>query len=183
MARRAGLCATVVVAGSSLLWLLLVAGIMTGPAQAYRGSAVSVQVAATVSPQATPTQTTSTKGKPTKQGASVQNDQVRTWVMLSLLVVGCAVVLTFVGFMLWFGGLLPWHRREQQVRFVSRGRERAWLLLGAVVFVGVLWAIAPVLGWPVWARVVLTGLAAALPWIVPELRARGAQDDTRVRLV
>jgi len=68
-------------------------------------------------------------------------------------------------------------------RFVGRGRERAlWLLLAAVLFV-VLWAIAQVLGWPLWARAVFAGLAAAAPLVIAELRARAGQDDTWARLV
>lgn len=108
MGRKAGLCATVVVVMSSLLWLVLVAGIMTRPAQAYQGSAVSVEVTATDSPQATPT-----KGQTAQQEQSVQNEQVPFWVTLSLLLIGCAVLLAVLGFMLWIGGLVPWHRRSQ----------------------------------------------------------------------
>ena len=174
MGHRAGLCATVVVVASSLLWLLLVVGIVPGSAQAYRGSAVSVRIAATVSPQATPT-----TGQPAQQGKSVQNEQIPSWVTL----IGGAVLLAVLGFMLWIGRLLPWHRRERQVRFVSRGRDRAWWLLGAAMLVAVLWAIAQVLEWPVWLQVVLAGLAAAVALIVPELRARGTEDDTRARLL
>ncbi len=107
MGRQAGLCATGVVVASSLLWLLLVAGMVTGPAQANRGSALSVQVAATVSPQATPTQ-----GQPAPQGKTVQNEQVPSWVTLGLLVISGAVLLAVFGFMLWIGGLLPWHRQR-----------------------------------------------------------------------
>jgi len=178
MGRQAGLCATVVVVASSLLWLVLVAVIVPGSAQAYRGSTVSMQVAATISPQATPT-----KRQPAPQGKTVQNEQVPSWVTLSLLLIGCAVLLAVLGFMLWIGGLLPWHRRGRRVGFVSRGRERAWWLVGAAVLAAVLWAIAQVLKWPVGLQVVLTVLAAAVALIVPELRARGAQDDTRERLL
>ena len=68
-------------------------------------------------------------------------------------------------------------------RFAGRGRERSWWLLLAAALAVVLWAIAQVLGWPIWARAVLAGLAAAVAVIVPELRARFGQDDTRARLV
>jgi tetratricopeptide (TPR) repeat protein len=57
------------------------------------------------------------------------------------------------------------------------------LLLLAAVLAAVLWAIAQVLGWPVWARAVLAGLAAVTAVIIPELRARFEQDDTRTRQV
>src|SRR5207248_1472373 len=116
------------------LWLLLVTGIVTGPVQAQRGSAVSVPVAATVSPQARPT-----KRPPTQGGRTVQNEQFPSWVTLSLLLIGGAVLLAVLGFMLWFGAPLPWHRQGRRVRFVSRGRERAWWLPGAAVLVAVLW--------------------------------------------
>lgn len=68
-------------------------------------------------------------------------------------------------------------------RFVTRGRERSLWLLLAVVLAAVLWAMAQVLGWPVWARAVLSGLAAAAPLIVSEWRARAEQDHTRARLL
>ncbi len=71
----------------------------------------------------------------------------------------------------------------QRPRFVTRGRERSWWLLLAAVLAAVLWAIAQVLGWPLWARMVLSGLAAAAPLVVSELRARAGQDDTLARLV
>jgi tetratricopeptide (TPR) repeat protein len=72
---------------------------------------------------------------------------------------------------------------ERRVRFTGRGRKWPRLLLLAAVLATVLWAIAQVLGWPVWARAVLAGLAAVAAVIVPELRARFEQDDTRTRLV
>jgi hypothetical protein len=71
----------------------------------------------------------------------------------------------------------------RRVRFGGRGRERAWWLLAAAVLFAVLWAIAQVLAWPLWARVTLAGLAAAAALVVPELRARFKQDDTRAALV
>jgi uncharacterized protein len=71
----------------------------------------------------------------------------------------------------------------QRPRFVSRGRERSWWLLVAGVLAVGLWAMAQVLGWPVWARAVLSVLAAAVPLVVSELRARAGQDDTLTRLV
>jgi hypothetical protein len=110
MGHRAGRCATLVVVVSTLLWFLLVTGIMKGPVQAQRGSTVSVQVAATVSPQATPT-----KGQPTQQGKTVQNEQIPSWVTLSLFLIGCAGLLAVVVFMLWSGELLPWHRQRQPI--------------------------------------------------------------------
>lgn len=69
----------------------------------------------------------------------------------------------------------------RRVRFT--GRERSWWLLLAAVLAAVLWAIAQVLGWPVWARAVLAGLAAAVPLVILELRARAGQDETRAQLV
>ena len=71
----------------------------------------------------------------------------------------------------------------RRVHFASRGRERAWWLLVAAVLAAVLWAIAQVLGWPLWTRALLAGLAAAAVVIVPELRAWFGQSDTRIRLV
>src|SRR5260370_5728918 len=68
----------------------------------------------------------------------------------------------------------------RRVRFAGRGRERSWWLL---LLPGVLWAVAQVLGWPLWARAVLVGLAAAAPLVVAEVRAWFGQDDTRARLV
>lgn len=154
MGRKAGLCATVVVVASSLLWLLLVGAIVPGPAQAYRGSAVSVQVAATVNPQATPT-----KRQPAPQG-TVQNEQVPSWVTLSLMVIGCAVLLAVLGFMLWIGGLLPWHRQSQPAGW---GYEVLLALLAALAAVV---ALAPqviaVFTPPIWVRIVLVALAFVL---------------------
>ncbi len=71
----------------------------------------------------------------------------------------------------------------RRARFVGRGRERVLWLLGAALLIAVLWAIAPVLGWPLWVRAVLSGLAAAAAVTVPELRARFGQDDTRALLM
>ncbi len=71
----------------------------------------------------------------------------------------------------------------RRVRFAGRGREWSWWLLLAAVLAAVLWAIAQELGWPVWARVVLAGLAAAVPLVVSELRDRAGQDDTRAQLL
>src|SRR5260221_669518 len=91
---------------------------------------------------------------------------------------------------------LEWHRPERgalrrahqmksgrRPRFVTRGRERSLWLLLAVVLAPVLWTMAQVLGWPVWARAVLSGLVAAAPLIVSEWRARAEQDHTRARLL
>ena len=66
---------------------------------------------------------------------------------------------------------------SQLTRHMGRGRERAWWLLAAAMVFAVLWAVAQVLQWPVWARAVLGGLAAAAALVVPELRARYKQDD------
>ena len=74
-------------------------------------------------------------------------------------------------------------KQGRRARFASRGRERAWWLLGAAMLVAVLWAIAQVLGWPLWVQAVLAGLAAAVALVIPELRTRAGQDDTRARLV
>ncbi len=68
-------------------------------------------------------------------------------------------------------------------RFGGRGRERAWWLLAAAVLFAVLWAVAQALKWPGWALAVLGGLAAAAALVMPELRARFKQDDTRAALV
>src|SRR5258708_35624097 len=155
MGHRAGLCATVVVVASSLLCLLLVAGIVTGPAQAQRGSAVSVRIAATVSPQATPP-----KGQPAHQGKPVQNEQVPSWVTLSLLLVGCAILLAALGFLLWIGGLLPWHRRSQPAGW------RYEVLLALLAALASVVALAPqvfaVFTPPIWGRIVLVALAVVL---------------------
>jgi transposase len=51
------------------------------------------------------------------------------------------------------------------------------------VLFAVLWAVAQVLAWPLWARASLAGLAAAAALVVPELRARFQQDDTQAALV
>ena len=71
----------------------------------------------------------------------------------------------------------------RRARFGGRGRERAWWLLAAAVLFAVLWAVAQVLAWPLWARVTLAGLAAAAVVVVPEFRARFKQDDIRAALV
>ncbi len=172
MGRQAGLCATVVVVASSLLWLLLVAGMVTRPAQAYRGSAVSVQVAATVSPQATPT-----KGQLAPQGKTVQNEQVPSWVTLSLLVIGGAVLLAVLGFMLWIGGLLPWHRQSQPAGW------RYEVLLALLAALAAAVALAPqvfaVFTPPMWVRIVLFVLAGVLALAVPVVRLRSTQLEKR----
>jgi hypothetical protein len=71
----------------------------------------------------------------------------------------------------------------RRARFRGRGKERAWWLLAAAALFAMLWAIAQVLEWPVWARATLAGLAAVATLAVPELRARFKQDDTRAALV
>src|SRR5438552_3787606 len=74
-------------------------------------------------------------------------------------------------------------KQGQRVRFTDRGRERLWgLLVAAVLAAGVLWAVAQVLGWPLWARAVLAGLAAAPP-VVGALRAWFGQSERRKRLL
>jgi len=168
MGRQAGLCATVVVVGSSLLWLLLVVGIVPGSAHAQRGSAVSVRIAATVSPQATPT-----KGQPAQQGKTVQNEQVPSWVTLSLLLTGCAVLLAVLGFMLWIGGLLPWHRRGQPAGW------RYEVLLAALAALAAAVALAPqffaVFTSPLWVRIVLLVLAFVLVLAGAVVKLRSTQ--------
>ena len=168
MGHRAGLCATVVVVASSLLWLLLVVGIVPGSAQAYRGSAVSVRIAATVSPQATPT-----KGQPAQQGKTVQNEQVPSWVTLSLLLTGCAVLLAVLGFMLWIGGLLPWHRRGQPAGW------RYEVLLALLAALAAVVALAPqvfnVVTLPIWVRILLLALAVVLALAGPVVKLRSTQ--------
>ena len=170
MGHRAGLCATVVVVASSLLWLLLVAGIVTGPAQAQRGSAVSVRIAATVSPQATPT-----KGQPAHQGKPVQNEQVPSWVTLSLLLVGCAILLAALGFLLWIGGLLPWHRRSQPAGW------RYEVLLALLAALASVVALAPqvfaVFTPPIWVRIVLVALAVVLALATAVVKLRSTQRE------
>jgi TPR repeat protein len=71
----------------------------------------------------------------------------------------------------------------RRARFSGRGRERAWWLLAAAVLVAVLGALAQLLAWPLQVWLALTGLAAAAALVVPELRARFKQDDTRAALV
>ena len=71
----------------------------------------------------------------------------------------------------------------RRARFGGRSRERAWWLLAAAVLFAVLWAVAQVLAWPVWARAVLGGLAAAAVLVVPELRARFKQEDELAALL
>jgi tetratricopeptide (TPR) repeat protein len=71
----------------------------------------------------------------------------------------------------------------RRARFVGRGRERALWLLGAAVLIAVLWAVAQPLKWPLWAQVVLAGLAAAAALIIPELRARSDWKIVGERLV
>jgi tetratricopeptide (TPR) repeat protein len=165
MGQRAGLCATVVVVGSSLLWLLLVAGIVTGPAQAQRGSAVSVRIAATVSPQGTPT-----KEQPAQQGT---NEQAPSWVTLSLLLIGCTVLLAVLGFMLWIGGLLPWHRRGQPAGW--RYEVLLALLAALAAVVALASQIFNVFSFPIWVRIVLLALAVVLALAGPVLKLRSTQ--------
>jgi hypothetical protein len=58
--------------------------------------------------------------------------------------------------------------RGRRPRFGGQGREPVGWLLAAVVLFGVLWAVAQVLGWPLWVRVTLVGLAAAS--LLPRIR-------------
>src|SRR5215469_10695948 len=74
-------------------------------------------------------------------------------------------------------------KQGRRVRFASLGHVQSWWLLFAAALAAVLWVIAQVLGWPVWVRAVLAGLAAAVPLIVAELRAWLEQRDTRAQLV
>ena len=74
-------------------------------------------------------------------------------------------------------------KQGRRVRFANRGHVRSWWLLLAAVLAAVLWAIAQVLGWPVWARAVLAGLAAVMTVIIPGVRAWFGQIVTRERLV
>src|SRR5215472_17684887 len=74
-------------------------------------------------------------------------------------------------------------KQGRRVRFADRGPVRPWWLLFAASLAAVLWAIAQVLGWPLWARAVLAGLTAAVPLIVAELQAWLGQRDTRAQLV
>ena len=173
MDRKAGLCATIVVVISSLLWLLLVTGIVTRPVQAYRGSAVSVEDAATVSSQATPTQALSTKGLPTQQGTSVQNEQVPSWVMLILLLISCAILLALLSFVLWIGGLVPWHRKSQPAGWRYEVLLALLAALAALIALAVqfLAAFTP----PIWVRIVLFIPAGALVLAVPVVRLRSTQ--------
>ena len=71
----------------------------------------------------------------------------------------------------------------RRARFGGRGRERAWWLLAAAVLFAVLGAVAQALKWSGRAMAVLGGLAVAAALVVPELRARFKQDDTRAALV
>jgi tetratricopeptide (TPR) repeat protein len=74
-------------------------------------------------------------------------------------------------------------KQRRRVRFAGRGHVQPWWLLLAAALAAVLWTIAQVLGWPLWARAVLAGLAAAVPLIVAELQAWLGQRDTRAQLV
>jgi tetratricopeptide (TPR) repeat protein len=143
---------------------------VTRPAQAYQGPAVFVEVAATVSPQP---QATPTKGQPARQGETVQNEQVPSWVTLSLLIIGCAVLLAALGFMLWIGGLLPWHRQSQPAGW---SYEVLLALLAALVtLVALALPFLAVFTPPIWVRFVLFVPAGALILAVPVVRLRSTQ--------
>src|SRR5258708_33713447 len=108
MGSHARLCTTVFVYVTCLLWLVIIAAIAVRPAHAYQRLGVSVKVITTVSTQATPA-----KEQSTQQGQSVQSDQVPFWLSLSLLIIGCVVLLAVFGLMLWIGGPMPWRRQRQ----------------------------------------------------------------------
>jgi tetratricopeptide (TPR) repeat protein len=168
MGRQARLCITVVVVASSLLWLVLIAVIVVRPAQAHQGSAASVEVVATVSPQATPI-----KGQSALQGQSVQTEQVPLWVTTSLLIVGCAVLLAVLGLMLWIGELLPWHRQSQPAGW---GYEVLLALLAALAAaVAVAPQVFAVFTLPSGVRVVLLAVAIVLALAVPVVKLRSTQ--------
>ena len=67
--------------------------------------------------------------------------------------------------------------RGRRARFGGRGRERVGWPLPAVVVFAVLWAVAQVWAWPVWARVILAGLAAAA--LLAHVRVWVKQRDAR----
>jgi hypothetical protein len=69
--------------------------------------------------------------------------------------------------------------RGRRPSFGGQGRERVGWPLPAVVLFAVLWAVAQVWTWPVWARVTLAGLAAAA--LLPQLRDWVKQRDARAR--
>lgn len=168
MGRRVGLGAIVVVLVSSLLWSLLVVGTRPVSAQAYWESAESVQGAAIVNPPIT-----STKEQPAQQGKTAQNELVPNWLTLSLLLLGCFVLLAVLGFLLWIGGLLPWRRR---------GHPAGWgyqvLLTLLAVLAGVV-ALTPevftVFTLPSWIRAVLLAAALVLALAVPVVTLRSAK--------
>jgi tetratricopeptide (TPR) repeat protein len=74
-------------------------------------------------------------------------------------------------------------KRGRRARFASPGYVWSVSLLVAAALAAVLWAIAQVLGWPVWARALLAGLAAVVAVIVPQARAWFGQRNTREQLV
>ena len=61
--------------------------------------------------------------------------------------------------------------------------ERAVWLLAVACAVAVLWAVAQVLAWPVWARVALAGSAAAIGVLLPEMRSRKQAASRRNQLL
>jgi hypothetical protein len=132
MGSHARLCTPVVVVVTSLLWLVLIAGLAVSPAHAYQGSVVSVEVVATVSPQATPT-----KEQSTQQGQPVQTEQVPSWVMPSLLLIGSAILLAALSLLFWIGGLPPWNRQRQPAGW------RYEVLLAGLATLAALVALAP----------------------------------------
>src|SRR6266699_2226504 len=166
MSCRTRLCIAVVVFASALLWLVLIAGIVVRPVQAFQGAVVSVEVTTTASPQTTPT-----KGQPTPQGQSTQTEQMPSWVTLVLLLIGCAVLLAFVGFMFWIGGILPWRGRGRPVGWRSEVVVALLTALGLVVASQVF----NVFNLPIWARIVLPALAVVLALAGSVMKLRSTQ--------
>ena len=118
-------------------------------------------------------QSTPTKGQPAQQGKSVQNEQVPSWVTLSLLLVGCAVLLAFLSFMLWIGGFLSWHRQSKPAGW------RYEVLLALLAAITALVALAPqvfiVFTPPIWIRIALLAFAVLLALAAPIVKLRSTQ--------
>ncbi len=71
-------------------------------------------------------------------------------------------------------------KRGQRVRFTDHDRMWSWLLPLALVLVAVMSAIAQVLGWPAWARLLSAVLAGAVPLVVGALQNRiGKSEDQK----
>jgi hypothetical protein len=169
MGRQAGPWTILLVVGSSLLWVLLMTGIVTGPVQETQLSpAVSVQRVATVSPQVT-----LTRSRSAQPGKTAQNEQVPSWVTLSLLLIGVAVLLAALGLLLWIGGLLPWRRQRQpagwhyEVLLAGLAGLAAFLALAPQVFA----VFTP----PLWVRIALIVLAGVLALAAAIVKLRSTQ--------